>query len=324
MQYLLSAVFVCAVSGAGIPGESEKDVPLEKLLQWNAPALFGGKLKLEGDDHFEVTFDGPGMMEKGFVAKGAPVVDQDNALKNGVNKKFYTKGDKNRGRGRQQDDKAPPLPGLACVGFAGSRAGMWTSRFPVAGDVRVTFEFRIPNLITRQSLFIARLNVDKSKYLQTTFFNSVSKRVAGRPTAMRKTPHRKYSGPASEWYPRRGESVPMELVVENDKFVVRLQGDEVVSLDDVGPINHGRVAFLFQKFVFTLQNLKISGKLDKKWCLEEIKKLEKKGTLMRQAPEAGSGVKPEAAGNSGASPTRGGLKRKRREDPQPGESNEEL
>ncbi len=331
MRFFISTILTCAISGADVAGAEETggDLPLKKLLELNASQIFGGKLKLLDGDRFEVTFDGPGLMEKGFIAKGAAILDEKNAEPNGVNKKFFTKGDKNNKN--KKDDKAPPLPGLACVGFAGSRAALWTSRFPVAGDSRVTFDFRIPNLLTSQSKFLVRINADKRSYLETNFFNNISKYANGKVIARSVTPHPKFSGIPTKWFPRKGDSVPMELAVEDDTLVVRLSGQEVVAMKRLGKVDQGHVAFLFQKFVFTLQNLKISGKLDLAWCEEEIKKLKKENklALSASAPEqkeapaaAGGGEQPEPPGDSGGS--QGKLRRKKREDRDPGDADRGL
>ena len=55
----------------------------------------------------------------------------------------------------------------------------------------------------------------------------------------------------------------------------------------------GRVSITFSKLTFTLDNLKISGKLDRKWAESRIEELKKAGTLkLKEGPPQVPGAPP--------------------------------
>ncbi len=249
--------------------------PLRDLLTWNADAIFGGKLNLEGEDRFEVTFDKAGQMARGF--EGQAIMDEKSPGAQGSNRKFYTK------------DKDKVIDNLAAIGISppSSVWTYWTSRFPVAGDVRVKLDFRIPNLLTQESGFVARVNWTKNTWLETQFFSSVTKQAFGKAIAAARTGLKEYAGPASRWFPRKGgKEVPVEISTEGGKLKVNFAGKDLVTLDKVADVPRGKVVFGFRKIVFTIQNLKVSGVLDKEWCEAEISRLAKAGKLIQKPPPA--------------------------------------
>jgi hypothetical protein len=279
-------------SEAGAEAPSDRP-PLETLLKLNERAIFGGTFTSQGDDRFEVLFNASGQMMKGFETQGPEIIDDKSPLGVGGNRRFFTKKEK---------DKEIILAGFAALGLGppAAKPGVWTSRFPVGGAVKVSFTFRIPNLLTRQSVFNVRLNVDKSNYLESSFFTKVSKMSYGKNLGFATSLIKQYKRPPSDWFPRNeAEGVPVELTVEDQKFTVRMKNAEVVSLDKGTDMTKGKVAFAFTRVAFTIQNLKISGSLDRAWCEKEIEALEKAGKLLLKPPE-GKKEEPAIGEDAGA------------------------
>jgi len=263
--------------------------PFEELLRLNAKALFGGNLKLEGES-FEVSFNAAGHMAAGF--QGQNIIDEKHPMGQGANRRFYA----------GKDEK--PIENFACIGLSNAAAmTAWISRFPVGGDTKIRFNFRIPNLLTLQSGFMVQLNKERSTWIEVDFFTVIKKYAGGNKIGEKPTGLKEYAGPASKWFPRKEVAgVPVEISTVGGKTVVTVLGKEVVSLDKTGDISHGKVAFLFRKIVFTLQDLRISGKLDKAWCEEELKALEKAGKLVLKAPEEKKEEPPPASPGDPAAP----------------------
>jgi hypothetical protein len=249
--------------------------PFEKLLEWNGKQIFGGKVTVRGEDRFEVLFDAVGQMQGGFEGPG--ILDAESAGIQGANKKFIIK------------EKDVIHPGLACAGISQPNGvwSIWTSRFPVARDVQVQFDFRLPGLVNSQSAFWARVNVDGKNYLETSFFQTAEKHAYGKTLAKRDTPLKDYASHPMKWFPRaKPTGLPIEFGVEGDRFKVLISKKEVVGLDKVGDVAKGKISFGFRKIVFTMQNLKVSGKLDRAWCEEQLAQLEKAGKLVQKDPDA--------------------------------------
>jgi hypothetical protein len=243
----------------------KSDLPLERLVQLNAAALFGSGKVTFRDQSVEVLLDGDGQIAAAF--EGIGIMDSKHEQMTGSNRKFIRYGDQKGGE--------KLLPGLAAIGMDG---GKWVSRFPLAGATKVSFDIRIPNLLTRESSLTLRLNWNGKTGYETSFFTSIA-RVSGDQTlSPRYASDPKLRKPASSWFPRKGEPVKVEFAVEDDKCVVRFDGKELVTYPKVKDAG-GKVVFLYQKLVFTIQNLKISGKVDLEWCRERLADLEKKGEL---------------------------------------------
>jgi hypothetical protein len=263
-----------AEKGAARKGRTvlKTGVPLERLIELNAAALFGsGKVKV-GGGRVEVLLDKDGDLASSF--EGSGLVDSRHEQMQGANRKFIQYGD--------QKDGEKLLPGLAGIGM---EKGIWVSRFPLAGDTKVTFQIRVPNLLTRLSSIKLRINWNGKTGYETNFFGSIAKVSNDSAGAPRWGPDPKFKKPAPEWFPRRGEPVPVEFGMEEGRCVVRFENKEVVAypkLKDSG----GKVVFIFNKVLFTVQSLKISGKLDLEWCRERLAELEKKGELREEAPAA--------------------------------------
>jgi hypothetical protein len=246
---------------------------LEDLLKYNSAAIFGGQVAILGEDRFEVTFDKAGQMIKGF--EGQAIMDETSPGAQGANKRFYTKQEKGQ-------KEAKPIEKLAAVAIAppGSQWTIWTSRFPVGGDVKVTFDFRIPNLLTIESGFFVRIHSTKSQFIQNTFFNTLEMGATKATTTVKQ-----FFGPASKWFPRKeGKEVPIELFEEGGKCSASFNKQVLVTLPKVPDYPPGKVVFGFRKVAFTIQDLKISGKLDRAWCEAQIAALEKSGKLLLKPP----------------------------------------
>ena len=264
-------------------GKTEKsELPtLGRLLELNGAAIFGGSVKAKGEA-LEITFNQTGQMLRGFTGKG--IHDSDSKLLKGSNRKFILVGGGGKGRrGGGKDEKI--VPGFAVLGY---EKGSWISRFPLKGNTRVEFGFRLPNLISGQSSFSAIVNWDPKKRsgYQTSFFQSIAKLSRGRPTSRRTTRIKQYRRPPNDWFPRKGESVPIAFGIEDGSCTVEMAGKETVSYP-VKTDQGGHVSFAFNKLVFTLDNLVITGDMDREWCEKEIAKLRKSGELIEKSAEEG-------------------------------------
>jgi hypothetical protein len=268
----------------------KSSVPLEELIQYNAEKLFGsGKVTIEGD-RVTVFLDKDGHLYSTFEGRG--LKDSTHADMQGANRRFIQYGKKD-GKGKK-DEEEKLLPGLVGIGMDG---GLWVSRFPLAGETRLQFDIRIPNILTRQSVLRVYINFKGKPVFETSFFNSISK--SGR---RRMTQYRDYQAHASKWFPRKGEPVPVEFGIADGQCVVKFNGQEMVACPS-GKETGGKVAFLYSKLLFTVQNLKISGKLDLDWCDETLAELEKKGELLEAPPEPPEKKEGET---SGEGPTKEG------------------
>ena len=259
------------------------DAPdLGHLLELNGAAIFGGKVKVRGEK-LEITFNANGQMRRGFIGKG--IHDADSDLMKGSNRKFIQHGEqkgrgRGRGRGRGGGDEEKLLPGLAALGY---EKGVWISRFPLKGNTWLEFGFRLPNLISTQSSFAAIVNWDpkrKSGY-QTSFFQSIAKLSRGRPKARKTTRIKQYRRRPNDWFPRKGESVKIGFGFDEGVCLVRMVDKELVRYP-VKKEEGGHVSFVFNKLVFTLDNLVITGDMDREWCEGEIAKLKKSGELIEK------------------------------------------
>lgn len=250
------------VAGSGLP--------LERLIQLNSRALFGaGEVKV-ADGRVDVLLNKVGHLYSAFGGQG--LVDSTHEAMKGANRRFIQYGD--------QKDGEKLLPGLAAIGY---RKGLWVSRFPLAGDAKVKFEMRVPNLLTRQSVLRLRLNWDGKSGYETRFFNTIARLSGGNARRARSTKIRAYRTHPRKWFPRKGESVPIEFGIEDGNCIVRFNGKVLVSYPRVKDTG-GKVVFLFNKILFTVQNLRISGKIDLEWCKARLADLEKKGELVVKEP----------------------------------------
>ena len=237
------------------------------------------KIKLIGED-VEIVFDTAGQMKAGFEGKG--IVDSKSPEMTGVRRFIQI----------DYKDKVEVLvPGICAVGLGD---GTWTSRFPIAGKPWVEFGMRVPNLIGPQSNIRVRVNWDKKTGYETSFFNSVSYVSGGLPKACQPTQLKEYQPPAYKWFPRKDKKSGLKVGfgVRDGKCSVSIGSKEVASLSkafDKG----GRVSITFSKLTFTLDNLKISGKLDRKWAESRIEELKKAGTLkLKEDPPQVPGAPP--------------------------------
>ena len=247
-----------------------KDVAFERLVEINSRELFGGKAKVKGDV-VEVTFSADGEVKSGF--EGTGIIDSKSPEMKGSNRKFI------RLKDRKDKEEEQLLPGLCAAGVG---EGAWVSRFPLAGNPWVQMSFRIPNLIGTQSAFKMRVNWNKGTGIETNFFQTVSTLSSGKPKATRITSLQEFKGPPLDWFPRKGAGVKVEFGIREGKAQVRLDGKEVAAMPKVGD-KGGKVALTYAKLLFTIQDLKVSGKLDRPWCEKRIEELKASGKLKTAA-----------------------------------------
>lgn len=256
-----------------------------ELIELNGAAIFGGDVKVRGEQ-LEITFNRKGQMVKGFTGDG--IHDEDSDLLKGANRRFIGTGGGGRGGGRggrrggRGGGEVKVMPGLAALGY---EKGLWVSRFPLKGNTRLEFGFRLPNLISSQSRFSAIINWDPKKRsgYQTSFFQSVGRISGGRVSSQRMTRIKQYRRPPNDWFPRKGESVPIEFGIEEGACTVAMSGNETVSYP-VKKDTGGHVSFVFNNIVFTFDNLVITGDMDREWCGKEIERLRKSGELIDRKP----------------------------------------
>ena len=256
----------------GAAATASAEPPFERLLEFNSSALFGGKAKVTGDQ-VVVTFDADGDMVAGFEGKG--IIDSKNETMKGKNRDFIIID-------KPKDGPEVLVPGLCALGLGD---GTWTSKFPLAGETWVEFGMRVPNLIAATSNIRVRVNWDKDSGYETNFFKSVAYLSSGTVKASQPTTLPEYKGPASDWFPRKNRASVLRVGFgfRNGKCVSQINSKETASLAkafDKG----GRVSFRFSKLTFTIDNLKVSGKLDRKWAEKRIEELKASGALLRAAP----------------------------------------
>jgi hypothetical protein len=263
---------------------ASKDAAFERLVEENGPILFGGKVKVIGD-RFEVVFDGDGQMRAGFEGKG--IHDSKSEEIKGANRKFIRLKDK------KDNEEEQLIPGLTAIGMG---EGTWLSRFPVAGEPWVEMGFRIPNLIGKESNVRVRVNWKKKTGYETNFFKSISYISDGSVKGTNVTLLKEYQGTPNTWFPRKGKSVKVEFGVRDGRLVSRVDSRDVVVMPKTAD-RGGHIGITFSKLLFTIDNLKVRGKLDRAWCEKEIERLRAEGKLRTAGS---SGELPPEAGGGGA------------------------
>ena len=264
---IANALMVPAASAAETKVKSQ--VPLEKLITLNAVELFGTEKVTLKEDCIEIIIDGAGHMAG--ASKGRNIYDSQHKKMVGSNRGFFTKDD-------------TVIPGFCVLGKGKS---VWTSRFPLAGETNLQFNFRIPNLLGRASDIRLRINSKKRGGYETTFFNSIAKVKKGKPSGRVVSSLKKYRGVPTRWFPRSAEKgVRVEFGIDKDGAFTKLGNEEIVRLKAGRKFNDTgeEVVFSFKKILFTLQNLKISGLLDREWAASALAELEEKGKLLERPP----------------------------------------
>lgn len=253
---------------------AEEAVPQEpdfaELVELNSSALFGGKAKVTGDQ-VEIVFDRDGQMLAGFEGKG--LLDSTSSQAQGSNRNFILL--------EKKDDKETLVPGLCAMGMGD---GAWVSRFRLAGTPWVQVNVRVPNLIGAQSNLKVRVNWERNSGYETSFFNSVSYVSNGNVKAGDATERPEFKAHASKWFPRHSKTanVKVGFGLRDGKCQVEMDDKPVAELSkafDKG----GKIAFQFTKLTFTIDNLKIRGKLDRKWTEAKLAALRKAGNLKVKA-----------------------------------------
>ena len=249
-----------------------KDLTFERLVEANGPLLFGGKTKVEGD-RFEVLFNGVGQVKAGF--EGTGIHDSKSDEMKGANRRFIRLKQK-----KNNDEPEQLIPGLAAIGIGD---GSWVSRFPVAGEPWVEMGFRVPNLIGKESTVRVRVNWKKKTGYETNFFKTISYISNGTMKGTQTTPLKEYQGPPTTWFPRKGQAIKAEFGIKDGRVISRLDSKDLVELSKASD-RGGHIGLSYSKLLFTIQNLKVSGKLDRAWCEKEIERLRKEGKL-KTAPD---------------------------------------
>jgi hypothetical protein len=279
------------VKGKGVALESTVD--LDDLIAFNRAALFGtGKVTVAGDD-VEILLDHHrGQIHSAF--EGTNVADSAHEKMKGSYRKFIQYGDQKGGE--------KLLPGLCAIAF---EEGAWVSKFRLGGGARVSFDMRVPNLLGTASNMKVRLNWEKGSGLETSFMTTIARVSGGAPKVLAQARDPLYKKAVADWFPRKGEAVHVEFGFEDENCRVLLGQKEVVAAQKIKD-SGGRVGFAFKKVLFTIQNLKITGKLDREWCKEQLAALEKAGKLVTEKPPApatggptGEPPAPPASGEAG-------------------------
>jgi hypothetical protein len=157
----------------------------------------------------------------------------------------------------------------------------------------------VPNLINQQSSFRARVNWDKSSGYECDFFKKIAYVLSGSEKSSATTAIPEYKRHASAWLPRK-DKTPNKVAfgIRGGKALVRFNGKDMVSFP-VSSDKGGKVGFEFNKLVFTLDNLKITGKYDRAWCEKRLAELKKAGKLkVKEAGPEEPPIPPAPPGNS--------------------------
>ncbi|MBI4601436.1 MAG: hypothetical protein HY721_05670, partial [Planctomycetes bacterium] len=195
----------------------KSDVPIESLIEWNAAELFGnGKVTIRGEQ-VEVLCEKDGHVASAF--EGTNIMDSRHEKMKGATRRFIQYGD--------QKDGEKLLPGLAAIAMG---EGTWTSRFRLAGETRVSFDMRIPNLLTEQSTMKIRIGWDGSAGYETTFFNSIAFIASGIPKGLIAASDPKHKRHAFHWFQRGAEPVPVEFGIEGGQAVARYSRKDLVTI----------------------------------------------------------------------------------------------
>lgn len=233
--------------------------PFDKIVELNGPAIFGGTVTLKGE-RLEILYNREGQFPVGFEGKDM------------WDTKSPTLSEAFKGMIKE-------VNGLVVFGLG---KGVWTSRFPIAGDVWVEFGLGVPNLIGTQSHLSVRINWNKRKRQgwETSFFQTISYLSRGRPKGRQATKLKEYEGLPHRWFPRTGGSVPVAFGLRDGAMVSRIKSKDVVKVSakkvkDKG----GKIAFVFSELTYTIGNLRIRGKVDREWCEEKLAELKKAGKL---------------------------------------------
>jgi len=246
-------------------GPTEVFEPFDKILELNGAALFGGKITLKGE-RLEIVYDQQGQLPVGF--EGAGILDTNSPT---LSDSFK--------------DMIKDIPGLVAFGLG---RGMWTSRFPLAGEVWVEFGMRVPNLIGAKSYLGVRVNWNDRKRTgyETGFFQTISPVSGGRPRGKQRSPLKKYQVLPHRWFPR-GEPTSLRVAfgMREGSLVAQIKSQDVVKLSAKKVRDRGgKVAFVFNELTYTIDNLRIRGKVDRDWCQEQFAELKKAGKLKRPPP----------------------------------------
>lgn len=243
----------------------ERSPDFDRLVKLNSKVLFGGTIQLSGDK-VTITYKTADEMRTGFHGKG--IFDKSSPEMSGSNGSFVTDNTVAAGMVNRK------------------KRGFWVSRYPLQGETWLDIQFRIPNLLNKQSSFSAIVNFDKKKKsgYQTNFFQTISRLSRGQPKSTRRPKLKKFRANASNWI-KRGEIVPMGFGIRDGGCVANGKlGQKVIEIVRMPKVKDrgGHVAFSYAKIVFTFEGLVVSGLIDVAWCQEELDRLRKEGKLLEE------------------------------------------
>jgi hypothetical protein len=266
-------------------GEAEKEPDLDRLLESNSSALFGGKASFK-DGRVTLLYAGKGLFDRDFRAKtgkgGTGVFSDPKDIKNALVKAELTK----------------EASGFSFVGLGVGRA---ISNFALAGDLKLSFKLKVPNLLPKAKLVVRWNQRAPKSYIQTSFFQKIIAVHKGRKRRAAATDSR-FTGPPLTWFDRKSKGVPVEVVFKDQRaavFISRGEGEnpekvEVVSLDGIESPSGGKISFYFANISFLISDLAIEGKYDRSWAEAAIEELRRAGKL--RSPEADTVAKKEKGG----------------------------
>ncbi len=312
MRLLKSGLIICGGVGGFLtavamaaPAKSEPELPLARLVELNAEALFGGTVKVD-NDRFTMTFPG-GRFGKGFVCR------------HGKTAGVYSKN----GELRRQPLGGKLLGGIDKIeekfSFAGLIAGETVSRFQLADDFKLSFKLRVPQF-ERDSSLTWFINRESNKsYLGVDFFREIS--VIDKAKKRRETSaDQRFRGSPLRWFDSKSTGVPVEIVFKDGKMTVCMetrvaekkeadikeqQGNkpakekekekekeiekemaEVIALDGVDEPRHGHLAIRFTNLSFVVSEFQIEGRLPEEWIQRRFDQLRKARRLKVKEPPA--------------------------------------
>ncbi|MBI4604586.1 MAG: hypothetical protein HY721_21700 [Planctomycetes bacterium] len=316
--------------GAGAAGaqegkETEPELSLEQLVELNAADLFGGKLTLERG-RFKLELPGDGSFARGFDTGGAA----------GGGRSGFASDQRQI---KDETARKALLEGAAgAFSVAGLGGGSAVSVFELEGDWKVAFKLRMTGL-QAGSRFTLRFNLDPKgkEYIQSSFFQDLQLKGKGK-TKSASSQDPRFGRRPDQWFDQRSVGVPVEIRFTDGTLSIRVgvrerdgpgekgrgrgprggkkkardrerhQLVEAVKLEGIEAPAGGRLAIAFEKCSFLMSDLRIEGKLPRKWLAAEVDRLRRAGKLATGSSGEAAGAKgkdkvaarPRATGKDGS------------------------
>lgn len=159
--------------------------------------------------------------------------------------------------------------------FGGNTEGALLIDCQFVREVEVEFEFQL-QLILRGAAFLLQVMSDGRTYYASDFFSTLYARGPGDVSKGYPARSAELLRPPSEWFPKT-RAVPVKLSFSfpegesRGTVKVSFDGEEVNEIQ-VKRDKPGKVGFQWRETKFVVHKLKLSGRLDKKWALAELKK----------------------------------------------------